>query len=52
MSERDGCEPGVPVPEARKQNRKRHPCWVAAAPPDAGGAAPTMSQLVFASQGA
>jgi hypothetical protein len=39
MSERDGSEPGVP-------------CWVAAAPPDPGGAASTVSQLVVASQGA
>jgi hypothetical protein len=39
MSECDGYEPGVP-------------CWVAAAPPDPGGAASTVSQLVVASQGA
>jgi hypothetical protein len=39
MSERDGYEPGAP-------------CWVAAAPPDPGGAASTVSQLVIASQGA
>jgi hypothetical protein len=39
MSERDGYQPGVP-------------CWVAAAPPDPGGAAFTVSQLVIASQGA
>jgi hypothetical protein len=52
MSERDGYEPGVPVPEARTQTRKRLPCRVAAAPPDPGGAAPTMSQLLIASQGA
>ena len=52
MSERDGHEPGVPVPEARTQTRKRLPCWVAAAPPDPGGAAATESQLVIDSQGA
>jgi hypothetical protein len=51
MSERDGYEPGVPGPEARTQTRKR-PWWVAGGPPDPGGAAPTMSQLVIASQGA
>ena len=28
MSERDGCEPGVPVPEARTQTRETLPCWV------------------------
>ena len=39
MSERDGYEPGVP-------------CWVAAAPPDPGGAASTVSRLAVASQGA
>jgi hypothetical protein len=39
MSERDGYEPGVP-------------CRVAAAPPDPGGAASTVSQLVIVSQGA
>jgi hypothetical protein len=52
MSERDGYEPGVPVPEARTQTRERPPFWVAAAPPDPGGAASTVSQLVTASQGA
>jgi hypothetical protein len=52
MSERDGYEQGVPFPEARTQTRKRLPSWVAAAPPDPGGAAPTMSQLVIAPQGA
>jgi hypothetical protein len=52
MSEPDGYEPGVPVPEARRQTRKRLTCWVATAPPDPGGAAPTMSRLVIASQGA
>jgi hypothetical protein len=52
MSERDGDEPGVPIPEARTQTRKRLPCWVAAAPPDPGRAGPTMSQLVIASKGA
>jgi hypothetical protein len=51
MSERDGYELGVPVPEARTQTR-RLPCLVTAAPPDPGGAASTMSQLVIASQGA
>jgi hypothetical protein len=52
MSERDGYEPGVPVPEARTQTRKRLPCWVTAAPPDPGGAASTVSQLVIGSRGA
>jgi hypothetical protein len=52
MSERGGYEPGVPVPEARMQTRERLPCWVTAAPPDRGGAASTVSQLVIASQGA
>jgi hypothetical protein len=52
MSERDGYEPDVPVPESRTQTRKRLPCWVAGAPLDPGGAAPTISQLVTASQGA
>jgi hypothetical protein len=52
MNERDGYQPGVPVPEARTQTRKRLPYWVATAPPDPGGAASTMSQLVIASQGA
>jgi hypothetical protein len=52
MSERDGYEPDVPVPEARTQTRKRLLCWVAAASPDPGGTAPTISQLVTASQGA
>jgi hypothetical protein len=33
MSERDGYEPGVPVPEARTQTRERLPCWVTAAYP-------------------
>jgi hypothetical protein len=51
MSERDGNEPGVPVPEARTQTRERLPCWVTAALPDPGGAASTVSQLVIASQG-
>jgi hypothetical protein len=52
MSERDGYESVVPVPEARTQTRERLPCWVAAAPPDPGGAMSTVSQLVIASQGA
>jgi hypothetical protein len=39
MSERDGYEPCVPAS-------------VAAAPPDPGGAASMMSQLVIASRGA
>jgi hypothetical protein len=51
VSERDGYEPGVPVPEARTQTRERHPCLVTAALPDPGGAASTVSQLVIASQG-
>jgi hypothetical protein len=50
MSERDGFEPGVPVREARTQTRERLPCRVTAAPPDPGGAASTVSQLVVASQ--
>jgi hypothetical protein len=52
VSERDGYEPGVPVPEARTQTRKRLPCRVVAAPPDPGDAASTIGQLVIASQGA
>jgi hypothetical protein len=39
MSELDGYEPGVP-------------CWVAAPPPDPGGAASMLSQLGIASRGA
>ena len=52
MSDRDGYEPGVPVPEAGTQTREMLPCWVAAAPPDPGGATATASQLVIDSQGA
>jgi hypothetical protein len=52
MSERDGYEPGVLVPEARTQTREWLPCWVTGAPPDPGGATPAVSQLVIASQGA
>jgi hypothetical protein len=39
MNERDGYQPGVQ-------------CWVAAAPPDPGGAVSTVSTLVVASRGA
>jgi hypothetical protein len=39
MGEPDGYQPGVP-------------CWVGTAPPDPGGAASTVSQLVIASRGA
>ena len=52
MSEREGHEPGVPVPEARTRTRERLPRRVTAAPPDPGGAASTVSQLVIASLGA
>jgi hypothetical protein len=52
MSDRDGYELGVPVPEARTQTRKRLPYWVTAALPDPGVAASAASQLVIASQGA
>ena len=51
MSERDGYEPGVPVPEARTQTREAL-CRVTAAPPTPRGEASTVSQLVFAWQGA
>ena len=46
MSERDGDEPGVTVPEARTQTRE------APVPSHRGGAESTVSQLVFDSQGA
>jgi hypothetical protein len=52
MSEHDGYEPGVPVPEARTQTRERLPCRATAARHDPGGAASTVSRLVVASQGA
>jgi hypothetical protein len=50
MSERDGYGPGVPVPEARTQTRRRLPYWVAATPRDPGGASSAVTQLVIASQ--
>ena len=52
MTERDGYEPGVPVPEARMQTRERLPCWVTAVLPDPGGAASMVSQPVIGSRGA
>ena len=52
MSERDGYEPGVPVPEARTQTGERLPCWVTAAPLEPRGAAFTVGTLVIASPGA
>jgi hypothetical protein len=51
VSERDGYEPGVPVPEVRTQTREAL-CRVTAAPPAPGGEASTVSQLVLALQGA
>ena len=51
MSEREGYEPGVPVPEARMQTREMLRCWVTAAPPDPRGAMSRVSQLVIAPQG-
>jgi hypothetical protein len=52
MSERDGYEPALPVPEARTHTRERLPGWLTAALRDPGSAASTVSQLVIASQGA
>jgi hypothetical protein len=51
MSERDGYEPGVPVPEARTQTREA-PVPGHRGPTQPGGAGSTLSQLVFALQGA
>jgi hypothetical protein len=53
MRDRDRYEPGVPAVAARTQTRGRLPCrhrGPTAAPPDLGGAASTLSQLVIASQ--
>jgi hypothetical protein len=51
MTERDGYEPGVPVPEARTLNPREAPVLGDCSPTRPGGAASTVSQLVIASQG-
>ena len=50
MSEPDGYEPGVPVPEAGTQTEAWLPWGVTAAPPDPGGAVFMVSQLVIGSR--
>jgi hypothetical protein len=50
MSERDGCEPGVPVPRGEDADPREAPVLGHCGLTRPGGAASTVSQLVLASQ--